>query len=476
MRFIYRTWKEPNLLKVKTPSTYLPERTYILHVLLGEFLGLDYELQPSESLTETIITDDQNTLTITDIFFKTPESKWLTPASLPKLPLSTWTSFSHPEIADLPIIFGQRLRENEYFLAEGANALLGLDVFGSAFFMLTRYEELIDPSRDARNRFPASASLAAKSNFLMRPIINEYLEVLWAALTHAFPRLNKNVRSFRVFLSHDVDQPFGGAGRSIVNVARSMAGDIKKHRPVSSALQRAKAYLQRDFEHDFCNTFDFLMTESEKRGFVSAFYFISGHSGGRIDGDYELEQPHIQALLREIHARGHEIGLHPSYNTFRNGSQLIAEFNRLRAVCAELKIQQTAWGGRQHYLRWENPTTWQIWHDAGLAYDSSLTFSDSVGFRAGICYEYPVFDLKQRQQLALRERPLVIMEVSLWDYMGIPETDVDNAYERILPLMQTCHRFQGDFSLLWHNNNFRFPAQKVLYTRLLESCANPAKT
>ena len=47
---------------------------------------------------------------------------------------------------------------------------------------------------------------------------------------------------------------------------------------------------------------------------------------------------------------------------------------------------------RQHYLRWRAPTTWQNWEDAGLDYDSTVGYADHVGFRAGTCYEYPIFN------------------------------------------------------------------------------------
>ena len=382
--------------------------------------------------------------------------------------MATWTPSLLPTLADLPVLFGRKSANSDYFSADGDNASLGLDVFGSAFFLLTRYEELAIPQRDSHERFTASSSLATQANFLMRPLVNEYLEVLWAALTQVFPQLQRKPRTFRLIVSHDVDQPFGGAGRSPMRVARSVASDLRKGRSPVLAFERVSAWLTHNFAGDPCNTFDYLMRESEKRGLASAFYFICGHSGGAIDGDYDLSHPRIQSLMQSIHDRGHEIGLHPSYNTFRSPERLAEEFARLRATAATLGIDQPAWGGRQHYLRWQNPITWQLWNDAGLAYDSSLAFSDSIGFRGSVCYEYPVFNLTTRQKLTLRERPLVVMEVSLWDYMGIPENETDSALTRISPLLEASKRYNGDFTLLWHNHNFRFPAQKRLYEQLLD--------
>ena len=58
----------------------------------------------------------------------------------------------------------------------------GIDIFASSFFMLTRWEEYVNKIRDMHNRFPAYASLACKNNFLDRPIVNEYVEMLWNML------------------------------------------------------------------------------------------------------------------------------------------------------------------------------------------------------------------------------------------------------------------------------------------------------
>ena len=59
-----------------------------------------------------------------------------------------------------------------------------LDIFGSAFFMLTRYEEMVITERDTHGRFPARASIAYREGLLERPIVDEYLELLWAAIQY----------------------------------------------------------------------------------------------------------------------------------------------------------------------------------------------------------------------------------------------------------------------------------------------------
>jgi hypothetical protein len=104
---------------------------------------------------------------------------------------------------------------------------------------------------------------------------------------------------------------------------------------------------------------------------------------------------------------------------------------------------------RQHYLRWRNPITWRNWDQAGLDYDSSLGFADRPGFRCGTCYEYPVFDLQERRPPRLRERPLVVMETTLLEYLRL---GLGGLPERILELERRCRLFDGEMTLLWHND------------------------
>ena len=57
--------------------------------------------------------------------------------------------------------------------------------------MLSRYEEYVDSSRDVHDRFPAKASLAYKEGFLDQPIINEYIELLFACMLCLWPNIKR---------------------------------------------------------------------------------------------------------------------------------------------------------------------------------------------------------------------------------------------------------------------------------------------
>ena len=153
--------------------------------------------------------------------------------------------------------------------------------------------------------------------------------------------------------------------------------------------------------------------------------------------------------MATVHARGHEVGFHAGFGTFRDAQRTTEEFDHLRDVAEREGVRQDRWGGRQHYLQWVNPTTWRNWDEAGLDYDCTLGFSEAAGFRTGTCHEYPVFDLVARQPLRLRERPFQVMDVTLFGHLGLRP---DAARAAVLDVALACRRFRGDLGILWHND------------------------
>ena len=467
---------QPLTLLIKHPPTFENERLYAFHVILKEFLGLDYRSIAEERQDVLITMNDTEgpELLVSDVLFQTPTDKWIKVDSLPVQPLETFDLAQVPvDIACvnpiIPIIYGSRLDGGDYINVQDAKIELGIDIFGSAFFMLTRYEEIVKKDRDQHERFPAIASFAYQEGFLERPIVNEYLEILWWSMKRLWPNLERKKREFQVYLSHDVDWPLGIAGNNPLRVLKTGAGDVLKRKDFYLSMHRLKSLAKvsmGNVDADINNTFDFIMDLSERKGLRSAFYFIADHTAGEVDGIYDLDNPWIRKLMRKIHKRGHEIGFHGSYNSFRNPDQIEKEFKRLISVTEEEKIYQESWGGRQHYLRWEAPATWQAWEEAGLTYDSTLTYADHVGFRCGVCFEYPVFNLLQRKTLKLRERPLIIMEGSMLggQYMGLSH---EKSLSLIQKLAQTCKMFNGDFTLLWHNSSLVSGKDRELYGKML---------
>jgi len=344
------------------------------------------------------------------------------------------------------------------------------DILGLAYWMLSRHEEVGRIDLDEHGRFPATSSHAFKHGYLERPVVDEWLYILGQVIQRLWPQLRLKQHQFSTKVSHDVDSPSRYGFCSIVGIARAMAGDVVKRRNFKGALLAPWVHLHSKkalHPADSANTFDWIMDVSERHGLTSAFYFICGRTDAIKDADYEPEHPAIRELMRRIHRRGHEIGLHPSYATHQRPSAIVAEAQRLRAVAAAEGIHQDQWGGRMHYLRWEHPTTLHGWEQAGMHYDSTLSYADRPGFRCGTCFEYPAFDPVAGTMLKLRIRPLIAMECTVMAprYMGLGTGEV--AAAKFGQLKDACRAVGGCFTLLWHNTQLNLDAEQALYQHAL---------
>ncbi len=446
-------------------------RDYIQRLLLEDYLGIDIkEFTISHNKNATVILRKQKKLHLSDFFFSLKKSSYLNTSSLPnqplqKLSLSKNDVFSSLDSLSYPIIYGTsdiKIGDKEI--------RLGLDIFGSCFFMLTRYEELVKEDRDQHGRFPASASLAYQEGFLERPIVDEYVEVLWCCMQYLWPDLKRKERTFKRDVSCDVDWPYSTTFRSMQGIAKRSIGNLVKRKSISQFRNDLSRYLKvqsQGIRYDEFYQFPFIMDELEHRNSRGTFYFIADNPAGLVDGIYRLDEPEIQELIAEIVERGHKIGLHPSYTTYQNVDQLALEKSKLEEQLSILGVGEEVTMTRQHFLRFDASQTFRLLDESGFQYDSSMGYPDHIGFRAGTCQPYRMFDLVAEQPIDLIQVPLLVMEVSMLSsgYMGLSH---DEALSRVAHIVEHCKRHQGIFTFLWHNNQFNMEEDFTLYSSILD--------
>jgi hypothetical protein len=204
------------------------------------------------------------------------------------------------------------------------------------------------------------------------------------------------------------------------------------------------------------------MDQSEKNGLVSHFFFQSAKKS-RFDAGYDVREKFFSSLFEYINRRGHVIGFHPGYHTYDDEVKWKGEYGSLTGM-TKSKVKC----GRQHYLRFDVPVTWQIWEDNGMEWESSMTYHDKEGFRAGTCYEFSVFNIITRKKLRLKEKPLIVMEGSFFQYQKL---DPNGIIQNILDLKKTVKKYDGEFVFLWHNSSFNvagYEGNKEIYEAILK--------
>ena len=439
------------------PINFIKERQYTLEVLFAYFKNIDLVIIPENRENYKIqVLNFQ--FTIEDHFWQSlPEeeidSLWTRTPKKPK-------EFNYKEgNYSFTSIYG------EADIINDSEICLRSDIIGAAFFFLTRWEEWRSEIRDKHDRFPDSENFQIKHGLHKKALVNEYIDFI-----KEFIELNTNHKleysvNYKAYVTHDVDELF--RFKPFNKWVKSVASEVILRKNVIGAFKMffKGLFSNLGLRQDDSQTFDFLMDVSERNNLTSYFYFIPGEPKEKYFR-YSISSIPSKNLIKKISTRNHIVGIHPSYRSKDNENYFIEELNRLKNLCPE-----TITEGRHHYLRMNFPDTMEFWENSQLKTDSSLGFIDHAGFRAAMCYEYPIYNLKDRKKMNLTQRPLISMEVAL----NRNKVTYDHFKNEIKELVKTTKKHHGNFVFLWHNNNINHPAWSKLgehYEEIIEIIAS----
>jgi hypothetical protein len=331
------------------------------------------------------------------------------------------------------------------------------DDLADAFFHLARVEELDGP-KDEHGRFLAASSC-------LDPL-DPPVERLRRKLGLAPPEW-RGAR-FAVALTHDVDVPWRWTRRAV----RGTAARLKSHvlaRRRAAAVREARAlaglplHKLRRTDPNWC--FEALLEAEGEREASSTFFLLAGHSDPHDGPSPETYARLRPRLVETILAGGGEVGLHGSYGAARDPALLAHEVETLTGLGVEAR------GQRYHYLRVDPHANLAPLPGLGFRYDTSLGFSDALGFRAGIAQPFRPWDFAADRPFDLVEIPLAAMDVTLGEsrYLGLPAREAERP---LLELLDRAAEHGGGFAVLWHTDRFdRATAQgwDRLYWRVLDA-------
>ena len=185
-----------------------------------------------------------------------------------------------------------------------------------------------------------------------------------------------------------------------------------------------------------------------EKGIRSTFFVIPFQNtpGERQDGPapkfraarYSAED--IAGTIRELTSAGCEVGLHgiDAWCDSSRGRSELAEIRRLTGV-SEI-------GVRMHWLYYgeQSPT---ILEEAEAAYDSSVGYNETVGYRAGTTQAY-----KHLAATHLLELPLHVMDTALFypAYLGLSPLQ---AREVLVDIADNATKFGGCITINWHDRS-----------------------
>jgi len=351
----------------------------------------------------------------------------------------------------LALFYDDRFGEDPSAVSSGDSRgrVIHVDIVASAFYFLSCWQEMTSSERDSHGRFPASASLQQKFGLLTTPIVNQYIELLRTELERllGMPIISKpryHGKQFAVCMTHDIDYlrkwSLGIIYRELFQYF--LLG--RKDRKLNERARRVRAFFKAISERGdpFISSLEkILMTERQYQS--HATYFLKAGWTSKHDVSYRLSDGSMRRYLAALKSDGHEIGLHPSYNTHLDGSRMALEKQRLDEACGVKSA-----GVRQHFLRFQAGQTWRIQAGEGFLYDSTLGFPDHEGFRVSFCHPFRAYDVERDEPMKLWELPLVGMDGTFQSYRN---KSAESGLTIIQSLIATVKKYRGVAVLLFHN-------------------------
>lgn len=398
-----------------------PRLQYIASLILGEILGLQWEITTDKRKTRkrpVINYSDDNIagafriIPETLLFEKGIKQKDISVTSYNNLPLF----FSSKGVSDFPF-----------------------DVFAASFYLVSRYEEYSGVMCDEHGRFRASSSVAYRNGFLNMPVVD-----LWAwELAKAFIRKFRDVAvrrtEFRSMLTIDADEPYAYLGRNLFSSIGAIVGDMTSRK--ANIYGRFRTVTHE--ENDPYDVFAYITGIIQKKGTDAGFFFpVGDHS--RYDKNPSWKFPAYRTLISGI-SENYKTGLHPSYYSFSQKKVLDKEKQRLAKVTG-----QDVLTSRFHYLRFRFPESYRQLNEIGITEDYSMGYADEPGFRAGIARPFYFYDVIEDRTTSLRIFPFMVMDETLFNHKNL---DKDAALDFLNRIICDVRKAGGTFISIWHNTS-----------------------
>lgn len=419
------------MIKIVIPPDNIPERTYAVKMIFAHFLGLNYVLNQEETEYTQVVWEDKKLLFTNKFWENSAPLSYLNERNFPKVQYvrCEWTTEEN-----IPMLYGK----GDFVRTENS-IFCPIDVPASVFFMMTRWEEYVGGEKDTISRAEGKKSVAYTNGFLNRPIVNEYVEMVWNMMCSLGYQGDRKDRKFEIIPTHDIDHPY------------------MRQRILKSGYYLMKSVIRRDWPSviSFCrdifldpyDVYDFFMDCSESIGAKSHFYFMSADPSTTQD----KESPYYHSrkfsrIVESVRVRGHIIGFHPGVFSQISRVAWGEEKKRIETI-----VGQPISEGRQHYLCFSVPNTFRIWEENNMKIDSTLSYHDVEGFRCGTGDIFPVYNILTRKDSDLLERPLVVMDATLTGYQHYKMDKIKEVLDYYLSIGK---KYRMPITLLFHNSSF----------------------
>jgi len=355
---------------------------------------------------------------------------------------------------------------NEYpgVVLDNNGIAVSFDVFNEIGHILTGYLEHLWKSK---------LDDSIQKRFARMPMVDYYEKILFECLLLASDRLDIELKykpfwpdgkKFAVCLTHDVDR--------VHKTYQYLTHFFKyiQSKNLLTAFNQIASVSEKLRGNDPYWNFGKVMEIERELGVKSTFFFLNEQRKTWLLppcewklywGRYNIKDAKIIEAIRKLDAEGWEIGIHGSYNSYRDLKMLEDEKNVLEGI-----LDKNVYGISQHYCNLNIPKTWKYHEKLGLEYDSTIGFISDITFRCGTCFPFHPFDTVEGTTLSLWTLPITIVDNAC-------SSNRENIWNEILNAVNSVEICHGLLVLRWHQEAFNDEPphdRSEIYKRIIALC------
>lgn len=325
------------------------------------------------------------------------------------------------------------------FFPTGKSSAFPFEIFSAAFYLVSRYEEYLPYKKDAHERFDAPESIAFKYNFLDKPLVNYWANLLGEKLKNHFPQLEIKKPTYKFISTIDVDSAYAYQEKGLIRTLGGLGKSILAFK-TEELLERINVLTGK--QKDPYDTFSYLQYISEKYKLNSIYFFLLADYGLN-DKNVPYQSVRLQKQIHSI-ADYAEIGIHPGYGSNADKQILQTEHQRLEKI-----LNRHITKSRQHFLKLSLPDTYRNLIELDITDDYTMGYASMPGFRASIANSFNFYDLDSETETKLRVHPFMIMEGTFKYYLNQTPDDFLLSAKKLIDETKIVN---GEFISLWHND------------------------
>ncbi|HUH75661.1 MAG TPA: hypothetical protein VLZ75_14800 [Chitinophagales bacterium] len=330
------------------------------------------------------------------------------------------------------------------------NTLFKLDIFSAIFYCLSHYDAYLQTDKDAHGRIKFDQWFPRTSGLDQFPYVDIWIEKLKNYLESN--NLECSESNFEQDISFDIDHLYLIDQRPLFQHIKASIGDLLKF----NFFHLFKRWLiilglTEDPAEKF---FDMLDYQSDHK--FTFFILMKQGKHNSLNPLNELKK----LLIKKLMQYG-QVEIHPSYQSLTKPELILQEKLQLSKIT---KTDISA--SRFHFLRLSFPESFVALNQYDIKTDQSVGYYDQPGFPSATCKPYHFFDLVNNQALTLIIQPFVWMDSMNKYYRKIT---LEEEKEELYHFKELCKKYNGRFSVVFHNDSMTERRYRMLFKSLLYS-------